>query len=152
MKRHTNLKTANLPKSESTSSHRKQSFWQIILPVVISAVVILVILALVIQTAVGTDAGGLVSQWADTSLIWLSLPVLLFALGMLLIMIVLIAFLAQLLKVVPGLAQLIQHYVNLIFGIIHTGADKLVAPIISLRSFQARVSAFKNALLGKSKG
>lgn len=149
MDTHTPTTIAELPKSESYQRHRRQSFWQIIAPVGFGILLILVILALVIRTTVGTGAGGPVSQWADTSVIWLSLPALVFALVLTLILSGMIYLLARLLKILPGYTYLAQRYVSLAAGLIISLADKLVAPIIVVKGIRASVSAFWGSLLGQ---
>jgi len=142
----------DLSTSESYSRHQKQRFWQIIAPVAIGTLLILVVFTLVIVTAVGTEAGGSVSQWADTSLIWLSLPVMLFALILALILLAMIWLLARLLKILPHYTLAARYYAGLIFGYITSGADKLVTPIIRVKGFGATVSGLMNALLGRRRG
>jgi len=146
---HTHAHLDEIPKSESHLRHQRQRFWQIIVPVGIGALVILVILALVIRTAVGTDAGGPVSQWADTSMIWMALPALLFALVMTLILIAMIYLLASLLKILPKYTSVVQYYAGLIARYTIAGADKLVAPIITIRGVSATISALLGALAGR---
>ncbi len=137
--------------SESLRRHQKQRFWQILVPVGVGVVVILVILALVIQTALGTQAGGPVSQWADASLIWLFLPAVLFALVLALILCALAYFLARLLKILPNYTYLAQQYVGLAAVYIRIGADKVAAPVIAVKSAGATVSAFLRALSGRNR-
>lgn len=149
MDTHTSPTITEIPISNSYKRHVRQRFWQIIAPVGFGILLVLVILALVIRTAVGTDAGGPVSQWADTSVIWLSLPVLLFSLVLVLILIGMIFLLARLLKILPGYTHLVQYYVHLASGFIAAWADKLAAPFISVKSFSASVSAFVGSLLGQ---
>jgi len=138
--------------SESFARHQKQRFWQIIAPVGLGVLLILVILALVILTTVRTDAGGPVSRWADASLIWLSLHALLFTLVFALILVGLVFVMAKLLNVLPKYTLTVQQYVKMISGGIISGADKLVAPIIAIKSFNARVSALMDGLLGRRRG
>jgi hypothetical protein len=138
-----------IPKSESYQRHQRQRFWQILLPVAIGSLLILAILALVIRTAIGTDAGGPVSQWSDASLIWLSLPALLFALVMALILIGMIYMIGRLLKILPGYTYTGQYYVRLAADFIAEIADKLVVPFIAVRGVSASVQAFFAALSGR---
>lgn len=149
MNTHTPTQMDEIPNSESYLRHRQQRFWQVFAPVGLGVLVILVILGLVISTAVVTDAGGPVSQWADTSLIWLSLPALLFALVMALILIGMIYLMARLLNVLPGYTFAAQYYVALGKNYIETFADKLVAPIIAIRGASATVSALFESILGR---
>jgi hypothetical protein len=148
METHTPPQTAEFPKTASYKRHQRQSFWQIIAPVGFGTLLVLVILALVILRAVGTDAGGLVSQWADTSLIWLILPALLFALLLTLILAGMIYLLARLLKVVPGFTFKAQYFVGLVPHYVESFADKLVAPIIAVKSAGATVSALFGSIFG----
>ncbi len=67
-------------KRPSYRQHKRQSFWQILLPILLSFLVMLAGLAFLIVIAKGGDPIGKLSTWADTSLIWLLLPVM--ALGL----------------------------------------------------------------------
>lgn len=149
MNTHTPTQMAEIPRSESYLRHRRQRFWQVFAPVGLGVLVILVILGLVISTAVVTDAGGPVSQWADTSLIWLSLPALVFALVMALILIGMVYLMARLLNILPGYTFVAQYYVALGKNYVETFADKLVAPIITIRGASATVAALFESILGR---
>ena len=148
METHTPTQTTEYPKTASYQRHRRQSFWQIIAPVGFGTLLVLVILALVILRAVGTDAGGHVSQWADTSLIWLIPPVLLFALVLTLVLVEMIYLLARLLKIVPGFTFKVQYYVGLVSDYVDSFADKVAAPIIAVKSAGATVSALFGSIFG----
>lgn len=137
-----------IPVTESYSRHRRQRFWQVLAPVGIGVLIILVILGLVISTAVATDAGPPVSQWADTSLIWLSMPALMFAVILALILIGMVYLMARLLKVLPGYTFKAQYYVALGKNYIITFADKIVAPIIAVKGASATVSALFGSIFG----
>jgi len=148
METHTPTQTAEFPKTASYQRHRRQSFWQIIAPVGFGTLLVLVILALVILRTVGTDAGGQVSQWADTSLIWLILPALLFALLLTLILVGMIYLLARLLKIVPGYTYKVQYFIGQVPDYVESFADKLVAPIIAVKSAGATMSALFGSIFG----
>lgn len=148
MNTHTPAQMVELPISESYARHRRQRFWQVIAPVGIGVLIILVILGLVISTAVATDAGGPVSQWADTSLIWLSLPALLFALVVAIILIGKIYLMARLLEVLPGFTFKAQYYVALGKDYVVMAADKVVQPIIAVKGAGATVAAFFGSIFG----
>lgn len=151
METHTPTKKAQTPKSPSYQRHQRQRLWQIIAPVVIGSLVILVLLALVIRTALGSDAGGPVSQWADTSLIWLSLPVLLFALMMALVLILMIALVGRLLRALPDFTFMVQHYASVAAKFVISWADKLAAPIINLEGVKASAAALLSSLFSRRK-
>jgi hypothetical protein len=149
MNTHTPTQMAEIPRSESYSRHRRQRFWQVIAPVGFGVLVILVILGFVINAAVVTGGGDPVSQWADTSMIWLSLPGLMFALVVTIILIGMIYLMANLLKILPGYTFKLQYYVALGKDFIDTFADKVVAPIIAVRSASATVSALFGSIFGR---
>ena len=149
MNEQTSQKMTEISISESYARHQRQRFWQIIAPVGLGVLLILVVLALVIFTAVGTQGDEPVSQWADTSMIWLSMPALLFTLILVLILFAMIFLLAKLLKILPKYTMTLQQYAAMISRSINHRADQLVAPIIGIRGGKATVSAFLNALLGR---
>jgi len=140
-----------IPESQSYKQHRKQRFWQILMPVGAGVLLMLAVAVMVILTASGTDAGGPVSQWADTSLIWMSMPVLMFAFLIGIFLIFFIYLIAQLLKVLPYYTSLAQQYTELISAQISYWSNKVVSPLFTVSSFQARIAAFFSALSGKKK-
>lgn len=148
METHTPTQTTVFHKTASYQRHQRQSFWQIIVPVGFGTLLILAILALVIHKEVSADAGGLVSQWADISLIWLILPALLFALLLILILVGMIYLLARLLKIVPGFTFKVQYFIGHVPDYVESFADKLVAPIIAVKGAGATVSALFGSIFG----
>ena len=64
---------------ESYLRHRRQSTWQIFLPIIIGSLLVLAAAVLVFLPVVGVSTGVNSSQYADTSLVWLILPVLFLA-------------------------------------------------------------------------
>ena len=135
--------------SDSFSRHRKQRFWQILLPVGLGGVFALAALGMVIYTAVGSSAGGPVSQWADVSTIWLLLPALLVAVIIAAILFAMVWLLARLLNILPAYTAVIQYHARSISSLIINAVDKLAAPIISVRSFSARLPGLIAALFGQ---
>ena len=74
------------PQHASYRLHRRQVAWQIILPIVLAA---LVLIAVAVLVSMAVAAGNpQVTRWADVSAVWLSIPVLI---GGLLMLVVLIA-------------------------------------------------------------
>lgn len=78
------------------SAHMRQFAWQILVPFLVMA-------GLIIAGAVLVVTGGAprTGIWADVSLIWLLAPALFFALAFLVIMITIIYGMAKLLQVIP---------------------------------------------------
>lgn len=141
----------DIEKTDSYRRHQRQRFWQILTPLGLSVLLILVLAVMVVMTATTTEVGGAVSQWADTSLIWLSMPVLIFAIITILILVGLIVLVARILNIVPVYTFLGQQYSNWIAVKVKYWLNKLVEPLIAVRSFRAAVGAFFSALLGRSK-
>ena len=62
--------------SSSLQRHKKQRFWQIMAPILLGGLVTLAAAVLMVLALTGTVGGISLSQYADTSLVWLILPVL----------------------------------------------------------------------------
>lgn len=147
MEKPTAIKASGYKDRSCYQRHQKQKFWQIMLPVILGILLVLVLIALVILTAVGGDPSGQVSVWADTSLIWMILPVMAFAVVSVLILGGLIYLLAKLLKIVPAYTSLVQNYAELIAAWVKYIANKIVSPFIAVKSAQAATSKFFEKLL-----
>ncbi len=151
MDTHNSKNETEIQKSHSYQRHQRQRFWQIFLPVALALLLILLIAIMIVMRAVETEPGEIVSQWADASLIWLIMPMLLFAIVAALVLVGLIYAFARLLNIVPDYTFLAQQYVALASAKIQLYADKLVEPIIAVRSVLATVNAFFEAAFGRSK-
>jgi hypothetical protein len=110
--------------------------------VILSVLLVLVVVALVILTATGGDPAGEVSIWADASLIWLILPVMLFTIVAVLILGGLIYLLARLLKILPTYTSLVQNYAALIAAWVKYIANKIVSPFITVNSYGSATGRF----------
>ena len=131
--------------------HKKQRFWQILFPVGLGVLLILILVVLVILTSVHGDAQGEVSIWADASMIWLILPVLIFAVVMTVILLGLIFLLAKVLHILPSYTSQAQYYVELFSSKVKYLAGKLTEPIIKVRNIGATITAIVSALSGRSR-
>jgi len=133
---------AQLPRPEhySYQLHRKQRTTQIILPMVISA---LVMIGMVVLISFATfKSNGDVSRWAAISTIWIVIPILLAGLIVLAILIGLIYLMARALGALPHYTGIAQDYVYIAQGYIIRGADMVVKPMIALEGFIEKVKAF----------
>jgi hypothetical protein len=147
-------KENSLQKTESypTSSyrlHRKQRFWQILFPVMLVILLILAVAVFVVLTAARGNGGGDISIWADTSMILLILPVLVFAVLIVLVFLGLIYLVARLLNILPFYSSQAQYYADLVSSKIKTLAGKLVEPIIKVKSVTASINAVLSSLSGR---
>jgi hypothetical protein len=126
--------------------HKRQTFWQVLLPVLLSALLVLAGLVFLILTATQGDPAGQLSGWADTSLIWLLLPVM--GLGLIGILLLggLIYLLARLLKILPTYTALVQQYFAIGEGWVKGIAARALHPVISAKSAQAGAGQFLKSL------
>ena len=133
---------AQLPHSVHSSYllHRKQRNAQIILPIVLSA---LLMIALIVWISLATfNSGGDVARWAAISTIWIVIPILLGGLIVLALLIALIYGMARLLSVLPQYSGIAQDYVQIARSyIIHT-AETISNSIISVDGFIANIRTF----------
>lgn len=133
---------AQLPKPEHLSykKHRKQVANQIILPVALSA---LLVIGLIVLVSIATfHDGGDVGRWAAISTIWIIIPIMLAGLIFLVILIGLIYLMAKALQLLPPYTGIAQEYVNKARHYIIRGADMVVKPIIALNGWLANIQAF----------
>lgn len=125
--------------------HRREVFWQITIPLVI-ALIIVIALAILIPV-VGTQDS--VSQWADVSLIWLIVPMMVLALITLLILAALVYVLARLLNVLPFYTNSVQEFFALFRDQVAVLGDKLVEPVLGIQSRIASWRSLKRNMTGK---
>jgi hypothetical protein len=133
---------AQLPQSEHYSylRHRKQVMRQIILPVTLSA---LVLVAMVVWISIATfNQGGDVGRWAAISTIWIIIPTLLGGLIVLAILGGLIYGMARLLSALPTYTGLAQDYIFIARGYIVRGADMAIKPILAVNGWLESIKAF----------
>lgn len=126
--------------SPSLKRHRKQKFWQIVLPFFLATAFVAAGAAL---AAFGGGAGQ-ARLWADISLIWLALPALFFALFFLAILIGLIYLLARLSRGVPPVTARVQFFSRRLAHGTRQVADKAVQPLVWL----GQVGAMLRTLFG----
>jgi uncharacterized membrane protein (DUF485 family) len=128
------------PEHRSYQQHRRQRTTQIILPVVISALVLIGMIVLISFTTFKSN--GDVGRWAAISTIWIVIPILLVGLIVLAILIGLIYLMARALSELPQYTELAQNYVYLAQGYIMRGAEMVVKPVIALEGFIENIKAF----------
>jgi len=133
---------ATLPKPEHLSykRHRKQTMNQIVLPVVLSALLMIVLIALISLATFGAD--GDVSRWAAVSTIWIVIPILVAGLITLVILIGLIYLMARGLAAIPIYTGIAQDYAAKARGVITRGARMLVKPFLVIEGWSANIQEF----------
>jgi len=131
------------PVHESYKRHRKQLAWQIILPVVLSAVLFVGLIVLV-NVATFRDNGD-VGRWAAISTIWIVIPVMVAGLIFFIILGGIVYLLKYLLQIAPVYTGQAQDFVHKIAGYIKRVADATVKPVF----FADGIGASINRLLGR---
>lgn len=121
------------PDHPSYRKHRRDVTRQILLPIILVTLIGLVFAGLAIFGAVGNHAG--VSLWADMSLIWLIIPMMLLSLVILGLVGGMVYGLAKLLGVAPRYTGLAQHYTLWLNAEIVLWTEKIVQPVLSLKAW-----------------
>ncbi len=128
------------PAHYSYLKHREQVMRKIILPVVLSA---LVLVGIVVWVCIATfNQGGDVGRWAAISTMWVSGFMLLGGLITLAILLGLIYGMYRLLTALPYYTGIAQDYVFLARSYIIRGANMAVKPIIALNGWIETAKAF----------
>jgi high-affinity K+ transport system ATPase subunit B len=123
-------------------AHRHQVFWQISVPLILGALVLIIVAVLAALSSAGTA-----SLWADIALIWLILPAMMGALIFTLIFAGLAYGVIYVIRVLPGFALKAQDLIARIGDKIKEAGDVAAAPVIRVQSLQARWQALKHRLI-----
>ncbi|MBN8582891.1 MAG: hypothetical protein J0L96_19660 [Anaerolineae bacterium] len=128
------------PAHYSYLKHRKQVMQKIILPVVLSA---LVLVGIVVWVSYATFIqGGDVGRWAAISTIWVIIPMLVGGLVVLAILLGLIYGMYRLLGALPYYTGIAQDYVIIARGYIIRAADMAVKPILAVNGWLETMKTF----------
>lgn len=140
------------PDHSSYQRHKKQRFWQILAPIGAGFLLMIAVMALTILTATQGDIGSQVSGWADASTIWLILPAMMVALLVAVLLFALVYLMARALRVLPVYTDLVQQYAALAAEKVKYFSNKLVSPIIGLRSSMAAANKIVGKVIGHKNG
>ena len=128
--------------SPSLRQHKKQRFWQILAPILLGGLITLAAAVMMVLALTGTVTGLSLSQYADTSMIWLILPVMMFGIVFGVLLLGLVYGVARLLNVLPQYTFLIQQYAAVIEAKIKLWTKKAMDPVITAESIKAAAAAF----------
>jgi hypothetical protein len=128
-----------LPESPTLRAHKRQFTWQILAPVLLVTALILAAASLLLVGFGDTARNRL---FADVSIIWLIVPLLLLAFGFLAVLGGLIYALAKLLAYTPRITGKAQHYAALGSAGARRLADLAVKPILWLGGLGGILEAF----------
>lgn len=115
--------------------HRREVFWQITLPIIVGVVLVLTAAAGAIWAGVANT--GDVSKWADVSLIWLILPLMVVSFLFLGLLAGLIYVFTLSLQRLPFFMHRVQKFFVLVSLRVSKVADGAVEPVMRVQSFSA---------------
>lgn len=128
------------PQHASYRAHRRQVVWQVILPVVVSALLLAAAIVLLSRAAFGgtSDLG----RWAAISTIWIVLPVMLVGVLLLVILIALNYLAARVLHITPTYTGIVQDYAFRAAALVRRFTKAAVRPIFFLDELTAKAKAY----------
>ena len=133
------MKKNSLPSKRTASyqAHKRDYIWQILVPI-ITALILMIVAS--VSVAMGSDA--YTSRWADISIIWIIIPLLLFAFLSLIVLIGLIYGMTILLNVTSIHTQKVYILIRLVAEKIESAADLSAQPIFFVEGISATIKKF----------
>jgi hypothetical protein len=125
-------------------AHRKQVLWQITVPLIIAAILILV---LAVLAATGSSQGA--SLWADIALIWLLIPVMIASLILLVLLAGLVYAVVWLVRAIPAYALQAQNFMMMVASQVERLGNLIVEPIMRANAILASLQALGRSLRNK---
>jgi hypothetical protein len=132
------------PNPLTRAAHRREVFWQITLPFVLGALILLAVAALAVWGT--TLRSETVNRWGWISLIWMLIPALFFTFIIIAFFAGLVYLLTRALSGLPPYARLIQDFFTQVAGQARALSDKAGEPIIRLHAWRASVNALMRRL------
>ena len=130
-----------VPNPVTRRMHRREVFWQITVPLVIGAILVLAAGAGVIY--VGATNLGPVDRWASISIIWLIIPTMFVALIFLAVIASLAYGLVRLIGVLPKYTRQVQDLFVSIEARVKSAADSAVEPTLRVQGIIAGLRALR---------
>lgn len=121
------------PERESYAKHKRDVNRQIILPMVLVSLIGLGIAVFSGFAATNNNPG--VSLWADISIIWLIIPMMILALVILVLTLAMVYGLKRLSKIMPYYTGLIQDYALWLSAEIKIWTEKIVQPVLTIKTW-----------------
>ena len=133
------------PAQISKKNHKRQSFWQIWLPLG-AAMLVLLTIAVFIILSTSRQGSAYSLKWSSISLIYMIIPALILCFILLAILAAIIYGITQLIRFVPQWAATGLYYLNIAAETIRDFSDKSVIPIFKAHQFSASFKALKKRL------
>jgi len=122
------------------AAHKREAFWQITFPLILG---LIFILALAVLTVMAATGDGRIAQAGDTALIFLIVPLMLTTFVSLIIFAAIAYGVFKLTGVLPGYTKQAQDALEQVRRQVQVGSDKVVEPVLKIRSFLASFEALK---------
>lgn len=120
------------PNPETMQKHRRETLWQITVPAIAGAGLLLL---LAVLASLGKPAG--VSQRADTSLIFLIIPNLLCSFIFLVLLAAITYGLIRLIAILPGYTRQLQDFFKVVNQKVKEVMDVLTEPVLRVHGLRA---------------
>ncbi|MBI9046098.1 MAG: hypothetical protein JEZ06_16520 [Anaerolineaceae bacterium] len=127
--------------SDTGKIHRKQSIWQIWLPLGFTIALFITIAVMAILSTNNSESS---TQMAAISIISLIIPTIFIALIFLVVLIAIIYGLSHLIKLIPDYGLISRTYIDKGVQFIQHYADRSVRPIIFIRKYKASIDSLLN--------
>ena len=123
---------------EAERRHRRQMFWQVLLPIILTGLGLAAAVVWLVLNANGAAPAN--TTLRDVSLVFIFLPMLALFLVLMVAAGALIYGLSRLYKAVPDFSGKALGFLNLVQGKIRIGADAAVQPFIGIQQFFSQVA------------
>lgn len=130
-----------VPNPVTRRKHRREVFWQVTVPLLVGA--ILVLAAGVGVIYVGATNLSPVDRWASISIIWLIIPMMFVALIFLVVIAGLAYGLVRLIGILPKYTRQVQDLFVSIEARVKNAADSAVEPALRVQSIVAGLRALR---------
>jgi ABC-type sugar transport system permease subunit len=144
METETNKLQAKSVKRKSTVLHEKQTFWQIIFPMILFFLIIVFVCVLVVMNS-GTNAIQN-RHFANIATMYLFIPPLLISLPIIAVLIGLIYLVSKIFPYITIYSALIQEKMALVRDMIKQGMDAVSLPFIRVPAYSSSLKTFFNEL------
>ena len=132
--------TPKATRTRPSLRHRRQVFWQILLPVILAGAGVI---ALVVLAAIASTRGSTVSAtWANIATVWLIIPLIFTGLFFAIFIAGMIFLFARLLRNIPTYTRLAQLYLQIFSVKVDTILHRVVQPQINMLSRWAAWRSF----------
>ena len=132
------------PKHTSYLTHRRQVVWQIVLPVVVSALLLIGLIVLISMSAMQgqTDLARLTA----VAMIWLTLPVMVFGLIFFFALLVIAYLIGRGMELIPNYTGQAQDFAYRVEGAVKRFTRAAIRPVALLDDLTAKIKGY----LGRS--